>query len=665
MRNHSFEVNGITNDMANFSLTSDTTEYNSSSDTENNSHSDGVNLQFHLDQIHDVKYMFECHPVLYFLLVMFNSIKGSEEEEYQEVCRELKKFLKNQGLLKVEVEVVEEEEEMMDDDDDDDDDDHVPLLPLNELIYRCFDHLPEKLINMAKVFTIKNCYRCNRNRLNKMIVINCYIIYQLGCLVFDEFWYRYDYPKHGWTQTSELEIVQDINIFFAMNLEALAKQVGLSLDGFTFFISHYLCTNFIGVKDIGHLHHVLFLRNFRQRIDKSPVLRFNDCVYDFRIRATRSGRPSDFCVKGTGYDFYSEENNEETRELLMQFFRDVFVEEDLISYVLKILASTLTHGNKLRSLIFFIGSGSNGKTTLGNMMKYTMGDYAASPNVSLFLGRSVSAEKPNPHMYELNNARVAICEEPDPGTVTITGDAKAITGNVGTLKTRTLYRDLEVIYVDLLPIINTNFKLSISNLDNALIDRIIVVPFLQRFIPKYKKEEEEREGDTHVRMVQSMWQGRQVQRFAPALMHLLLDYYQEDYTLVKMPDIVKKYTEGFVLRCDHVGRFIKFKLQDVLKNDEEEEDDDDGDDDGDDESDEDQQNALPLEEYLAQKNISSDAIISMEEVYNHYRKWYRAYVNTSSLNYTITEFRMDLNKYGIRLRKGQLEEDYLIGYRLV
>ncbi|ORX58434.1 hypothetical protein BCR36DRAFT_366648 [Piromyces finnis] len=249
----------------------------------------------------------------------------------------------------------------------------------------------------------------------------------------------------------------------------------------------------------------------------------------------------------------------------MQFFQDVFIDEEFITYVFKVLASTLTLGNKLCSFLFFIGSGSNGKTTLSNMLKYALGDYTATPNVSLFLSQSVTADKPNPHMYELNNARIAICEEPDVKSVTITGDAKAITGNVGILRTRILYQNLESIYVDLLPIINTNYKLTITNIDTALIDRIIAIPFLQRFLPKHQKEREEKAGDTHVKikMVQPLWQGRHLQRLAPAFMHLLLDYYQEDYTKVGMPVIVRKHAKDFILRCDHVGRFIKSKLEDV------------------------------------------------------------------------------------------------------
>ncbi|KAG4092258.1 hypothetical protein H8356DRAFT_1356128 [Neocallimastix lanati (nom. inval.)] len=59
-------------------------------------------------------------------------------------------------------------------------------------------------------------------------------------------------------------------------------------------------------------------------------------------------------------------------------------------------------------------------------MKY-FSDYAATPNVSLFLGKSVTTDKPSPHMIDLNNSRVA--------RLILLGDTKAITGNVGYIKT--------------------------------------------------------------------------------------------------------------------------------------------------------------------------------------------------------------------------------------
>jgi len=185
------------------------------------------------------------------------------------------------------------------------------------------------------------------------------------------------------------------------------------------------------------------------------------------------------CVKDTGYTFYPEEEDlDNNSDLVISFIKYLFVEEELIHYALKVLASTHILSNKLQSIIFFMGSGSNGETALGNLLKYVLGEYAASLNLSLFLRELLGPDKPNPHIVELNSAHVSICEEPDTQSVKITGDTKAITRNVEFIKARTLYQDTESVFVDFLFIINTNSKLTVFNLDNALMNRIIAIPFL-------------------------------------------------------------------------------------------------------------------------------------------------------------------------------------------
>jgi len=281
----------------------------------------------------DTKYKLDCHPILYFLLILYNSMDDYYKKK--DIYQFLEQLLIERGLLAGEI------------------NSDVELLDINELIFRLMDTLPERLFNTAKIFTIKNCYQINSNKIQKITILNSFIIYSLGSLIYNDKWYKFEYNKHGWKETNELEILQDINIFFATSLEALCGKMKLSLDGFTTYVSQYLCMNIILPRDIECLSSILYLKEFNQRIDKKPILRFNDCVYDFRIKSTRPGKPSDFCVKGIGYNYYSSENNKENTELIMNFFKDLFVDDELITYVLKLLASTLTLGNKLRSLVFF------------------------------------------------------------------------------------------------------------------------------------------------------------------------------------------------------------------------------------------------------------------------------------------------------------------------
>jgi len=366
-------------------------------------------------------------------------------------------------------------------------------------------------------------------------------------------------------------------------------------------------------------------------MDKSKFLRFEDCVYDFTINKPRPGIPKDFCIKSTNYNFHSENKNK-VKEV-KEFFEDIFVDKELIQYVLKILASTLTYCNKLRAIVFFLGSGRNGKTTLTNMLRLSLGDYAATLNVSLFLGKSVSADKPSPQMVDFNCARVAICEEPDARSIAVTGDTKAITGNVGFIKTRTLYKD-----VDLLPIINTNDKLTISNFYNALIDRILVIPFTQRFINKINisvLSSTQNVNNPSIKRANTRWQGSRVQGYAEALIHLLIENYQEDYTNLEIPESMVNATKSFIMRSDHIARFLEKNIVDKNDN-----------------------HAIPI-----------------DELYTIYKNWFKQYVSTRSVFYSLEDFRMDLIKYSIHIRNfssnsnsdsdSKKTVESIIGYRFI
>jgi len=228
---------------------------------------------------------------------------------------------------------------------------------------------------------------------------------------------------------------------------------------------------------------------------------------------------------------------------------------------------------------------------------------------------------------------VAICEEPDARSIAITGDTKAITGNVGFIKTRTLYKD-----VDLLPIINTNDKLTISNFYNALIDRILVIPFTQRFINKINisvLSSTQNVNNPSIKRANTRWQGSRVQGYAEALIHLLIENYQEDYTNLEIPESMVNATKSFIMRSDHIARFLEKNIVDKNDN-----------------------HAIPI-----------------DELYTIYKNWFKQYVSTRSVFYSLEDFRMDLIKYSIHIRNfssnsnsdsdSKKTVESIIGYRFI
>ncbi|ORX83415.1 hypothetical protein BCR32DRAFT_326387 [Anaeromyces robustus] len=558
-----------------------------------------------LDEGLENNYNEKIHPLLNFFYMLY--ISSTEEDKNTDTYHILGQFLLEKGIHKgISRKTC------------------VPSVHYNDLVFLCFNTYNPSLIEQIKLIIIKHYLASFGKKINDNIICLIFTLFNLGYIVYDNNWYYFSQSFHGWKIITDMEILQDINVYLVCNILKTCNVYNYSID--LTKVSEYLNVGKINFRAVEHMKSILFYDDFKKKLDKKPILRFTDCIYDFEFKTTRPGKPSDFCSKGVGYSFYEVENSDNSVQKVKQFLKDIFVKDELIEYILKVLASTLTPCNKLRSLLFFIGNGRNGKTALSNILKFTLGEYAVIPNVSLFLGKSVTSDKPNPHMVELNNAHVAICEEPDAKNVAITGDSKAITGNVGYIKARNLYQDLEDIFVDLLPIINTNDKLTIMNIDTALMDRIIVIPFTQRFIPKHKigkKDENEKYADV-------LWQGNNSKIFAPGFMKLLLEHYQDDYTKLSIPKIVYDATYEFILRGDHPGRFIKQRL--------------------------------------CYTNNDND-IIKLEDVYTIYKKWYKNYVNGGSFHYTTEDLRLDFAKYKIYFEQNTpannlgREIDILKGYK--
>ncbi|OUM68578.1 hypothetical protein PIROE2DRAFT_3725 [Piromyces sp. E2] len=551
-------------------------------------------------------YIEKIHPILNFLNILYFSSTNSQKNT--EGYNILEQFLLVKGIKK-----------------DAEYKSNIPIPCYTDLIFICFDTYEKIQIEKIKLITIKKYLSFYGSRITGNTIGMVFAIFNLGYIVYYNNWYYFNPVEHGWKVITDYEILQNITVYLICDISKSTSKHNYFID--LIKISEFLNIGKIDNRSVDNLKSILYLSQFNQKLDKKPILRFQDCVFDFDLMTPRPGKPSDFCSKGTGYSFYDVTHTSSTLPKIMKFLKDIFVEDELIDYILKVLASTLTPGNKLRSIVFFIGNGRNGKTALSNILKYALGEYAAIPNVSLFLGKSVSSEKPNPHMVELNNAHAAICEEPDARNVTITGDAKAITGNVGYIKARGLYKDLENIFIDLLPIINTNDKLTITNIDTALMDRILVIPFTQRFIPKYTAEKHIKKNEKYA---DTLWQGSHSKSYAPAFMRLLLQHYLNDYTKLSPPKKVYDATNKFILCGDHPGRFIKQKL-------------------------------------CATGNEND--LLYLEDIYTVYKKWYKNYVNAGVFHYTTEELRLDFAKYKIYFEKStnkigiDLETDILIGYK--
>jgi len=120
--------------------------------------------------------------------------------------------------------------------------------------------------------------------------------------------YKFSYVRNGWEKLSIYNIAKEVNLHLMNELKESLLGIPL-LTRRTYQIKYYrflnknsitvlLITTWINSK------HSSTPKNFIYGMDKNYVLRFEDCIYDFNKKASRPGRPSNFCLKSTNHLIY-------------------------------------------------------------------------------------------------------------------------------------------------------------------------------------------------------------------------------------------------------------------------------------------------------------------------------------------------------------------------
>lgn len=168
-----------------------------------------------------------------------------------------------------------------------------------------------------------------------------------------------------------------------------------------------------------------------------------------------------------------------------KFFREVLPDKDTCAAVLRYLGYCLS-GDKLYHISeFWRGSGSNGKSTLLDLLLILFNTYGIKlPNLSLIQSnRPIDANAATPALASLGgDIRLAVVDEL-PRNVRLNADLyKTITGDA-TARARFLHQNLETVQLRAKLILNGNFLPAFDIDDGGLKRRITRVEFTQHFDP--------------------------------------------------------------------------------------------------------------------------------------------------------------------------------------
>jgi putative DNA primase/helicase len=212
-----------------------------------------------------------------------------------------------------------------------------------------------------------------------------------------------------------------------------------------------------------------------EELDADPwVLNCQNGTLDLKTGALREHNPQDLITKIVPVEY----NPAAPRPRFEQFLREALVDGDVISFVKRFSGYTLTGVTRERAMAILYGYGKNGKSTLIELLQKALGDYSTNTDVETLLMKR-GGGVPN-DVAALKGARFVSAAEVERGRRLAESKVKQLTGS-DTVTARFLHGEFFDFKPEFKLWLSTNNKPEIRGTDDAIWDRIKLIPFTQRF----------------------------------------------------------------------------------------------------------------------------------------------------------------------------------------
>jgi putative DNA primase/helicase len=210
-------------------------------------------------------------------------------------------------------------------------------------------------------------------------------------------------------------------------------------------------------------------------LDRDPwLVNCQNGTLDLRTGRLKDHDPEDRITKIVPVDY----DPEASCPRFLRFLKETLVDNAVIKFVQRYSGYTLTGITRERLLAILYGFGKNGKTTLVELLHEVLGDYARNTDVETLLikkyqgvGNDVAA---------LKGARFVSAAEVEKGRRLAESKVKQLTGR-DTVTARFLFGENFDFKPEFKLWLSTNNKPVIQGTDDAIWDRIRLIPFSQRF----------------------------------------------------------------------------------------------------------------------------------------------------------------------------------------
>ena len=391
-------------------------------------------------------------------------------------------------------------------------------------------------------------------------------------------WY-FNKTKHKWTNKrgyDELSIYisEDFCKIYEDRVESLEQSLendSTDKERILYRITH-IKKNIIGklrnitfktllIKEIGVL---ISDENFEDSLDSNAhLVGFNNGVFDLDKQVFRPGLPCDMISLGTNIDYMPYNPNDPMTAKFMKVLEDIHPKKENREYWLKTMACALHGRRQQQRLYFWIGSGSNGKSTLIDLTQKAFGDLMDTPHVSLLTKPIQNNGGPNPMIVGLKGKRLVIFLEPEHTDRISSSFMKQLFGG-DTLTARTLHSKNYVRYrSQMMGIVSCNDLPQVPSNDFGTWRRIRTVPHPTEFT-SHPVKPHQRAIDTSV--------DDDLGNMAEPFMSVLMEYYtryiyssspSQKFKIFIEPEDVTNGTKEYQTDCDFYADFVSDTLKET------------------------------------------------------------------------------------------------------
>jgi len=212
-----------------------------------------------------------------------------------------------------------------------------------------------------------------------------------------------------------------------------------------------------------------------EELDRDPwLINCQNGTLDLRTGRLKDHDPEDLITRMAPVEY----DPEATCPRFERFLQETLVDAGVIRFIKRYSGYTLTGSTRERVMAILYGTGKNGKTTLVELLHEVLGDYATNTDVETLLikkhqgvGNDVAA---------LKGARFVSAAEVEQGRRLAESKIKQMTGR-DTVTARFLFQEFFDFKPEFTLWLSSNHKPVIKGTDDAIWDRLKLIPFTQRF----------------------------------------------------------------------------------------------------------------------------------------------------------------------------------------